>query len=294
LGVFYFYIPQPWSQAILIPSGTFVYTDLTTHIGQQFSYQTVGDSWILPGHTKVWATIKPNFQAGYFSAGPGSLTVVDPNFQQPMGVTVYCTNPKAIPTQVTAESDDSYRARIIQSVNTTSGGTLGAMRMLALGAAGVRDIVLRDLPYGLGTVEALVVTEDNIPNNLGVINSVTSILVNVKPAGVRVYVKQPTVLPVDVGVTIITAPGAANVNVSNAMQLTANAISNFLNAPTVGTRLVYYELIQAILDATDYTADVIVNDLAVNGVQILRQNFTPASDQQLVPGNIVVNVSQSA
>lgn len=293
LGVFYFYIDQPWTQAVFIPSGTNVYTDVDTFVGKQFSYQTVTDSYILPGHTKVWASIRPNFQAGYYSAGPNTLTVMDPLFQQPAGITVKCTNPKAIPIQTTSESDTSYRARIIQSVNTTSGGTVGAMRFVALTVPGVRDVIMRDIPYGLGTVEALVVTNDNLPNNLGVVNNVTSVLVNNKPAGIRVYVRQPVLLPVDVGVTIIPNPNASNVNVSNAMQLTANAITNFLNAPTVGSPLVYYELIQTILSATDYTSDVVVNDLAVNGVQILRQNYTPASDQQIIPGNIVVNVATS-
>lgn len=292
LGLFYFYVNTPWNQTIVIPNGTNIYTDTTTYVGQQFTYQTVGDTYLLAGHTKAWASIQPNFSSGVYTAGANTLTIIDPSFIQPSGIIVYCTNPQPIPAQTTQESDDSYRARIIAGVNTAAGGTLTSMRLTGLAINGVRDISIREAPYGLGTIEALVVTNDNQPTST-IINTVTNVLASVKPAGIRMYVTQPNLLPVDVGVSLVLRTDVPGLNVTNTIQVTTNAIINFLNAPSVGQPLIYYQLIQTILDATDYTSDVIVNDFAVNGVEVLRQNYNPADNELIVSGAVVVSIASS-
>jgi hypothetical protein len=38
---------------------------------------------------------------------------------------------------------------------------------------------------------------------------------------------------------------------------------------------------------------VIVKSLTVNGVEIMRRNYKPDDDQQLIPGNITVQVATS-
>lgn len=293
LGLFYFYINQPWNNTVIIPNGTKIYTDVNTYVGQQFSYQVVGDTYILPGHTRAWATIQPNFTSGVFSAGPNTLTVIDPSFIQPINVTVYCTNPKTIPSQTTQESDDAFRARIIAAVNTNAGGTINAMRLNALTVTGVRDVAIREAVYGLGTVEALIVTNDNLPVN-SILGTVTSVLQAVKPAGVRLYVSQPNLLPIDLNVALVLRQNVPGLNVTTTIQNTTNAIINFLNTPLVGQPLVWYQLIQTILDATDYTNDVIINDFVVNGVETLRQNYVPADNEQLVPGSINVSIASTS
>lgn len=292
LGVFYFYVTSPATQTIVIPNGTQLYTDNTSYVGLLFNYETVGTTVIPVGHTKAWASIQPNFTTGVYTAGTGTLTVIDPNFPQPAGTTVYCTNPKPIPAQTTQESDDSFRARIIAQVSTAAGGTSGALRFSALNVPGVRDVTVLDAPYGLGTVGAFVVTNDNLPGS-PVINTVTNVLSAIKPAGVRLYVTQPSLLPVDIAASIVLNPVASNPDNTNAIQSTTNAIVTFLNQPLVGTPLIYNDLIQAILNATDYTLDVIINDYAVNGAQVIQQNYTPGNTEQLIPGAINVSVAAS-
>lgn len=294
LGSFYFYIDSPYFRDITIPNGTNIFTDNTTFIGQQFSYQSVGDVIIAAGHLKSWASIRPNFSNAPFTAGINTLTLIDPNYPQPTGVVVKCTNPKAIQAQATTETDEDYRTRITAAVRTASGGTVQAMRMAALNVSGVRDVTIRNVPYGLGSVEVLVVTDDNVTNS-PVINTVATLLDNVRPAGVRMWISQPMLIPVDVTANLVLNNNlpSTSLTVSSVIQRTQNAITRFLNAPLVATPLIYNQLIQAILDSSDIIVDVIILSYAVDGVQVLRKNYTPESNQQLIPGSVNIGIANS-
>jgi hypothetical protein len=57
--------------------------------------------------------------------------------------------------------------------------------------------------------------------------------------------------------------------------------------------LVYNRLISIIIDSSEVVKDVIVKSLTVNGVEIMRRNYKPDDDQQLIPGNITVQVATS-
>ena len=59
----------------------------------------------------------------------------------------------------------------------------------------------------------------------------------------------------------------------------------------IGAPLVYNELISTILDSDNAITDVTITNLAVNGTQVLFQNYTPKDDEQLVPGTILVTSS---
>lgn len=289
LGAFYFYIDTPYSQTITIPQGTQVFTDSTTFIGQQFVYATTEDTTIPIGRTKAYASIVPRFSTSVFTAGIGTLTVMDPNYVQPAGTTVKCNNAKPIQSQVGYETDDSYRFRIQQQVRTAAGGTLDAVRLAGLNVSGVRDITMIDNSYGLGSFTALIVTEDNLINGTTVVNATTAMNA-VKPAGVRMYVQQPNLLPVDVSCSIVIAQ-SANVNQTTITNEVQVAIIRFLNTPLVGTTLVFNELVQAILNADEAIQDVTITNLAVNGTQVLYKNYVPANDEQLIPGAVSVSVA---
>lgn len=290
LGSFYFYLNSPITLDVLIPAGTNIFTDNSTFLGQQFSYQTTDDVIIPAGHTIGWASIRPNFSTAVYTAGVATLTVIDPNFTQPPGTFIFCTNPKPIDAQAVMESDSNYRARVLSAVQTAAGGTTASIRMTALGINGVRDVTIRETPYGLGSFEALVVSEDNAIFT-EVMTDVFSALDAIRPIGVRMYVRQPITVPVGITCSIIVRADTTSINRANTVQRTQNAILRYLNTPLVGTPLVFNQLIQAILDASDYTTDVIFSSFAVNGVETLRKNYQPADDVQLIPGSILVSIA---
>lgn len=288
LGSFYFYLDTPHSSSISIPIGTRVYTSTDNVVGTQYSYATTENVIIPSGRTRVYASIRPQFGDSVFTAGPNTVTVIDPNFVQPVGATVKATNPKAIDAQLGYEDDASYRARIIKGVRTAVGGTLEAVRLTGLNVNGVRDITIRDAPYGLGSFEALVVAEDNLINGR-VLTAAATVMELARPVGVRMYVRQPDVLPLDVHASIVIRN--VNVDQTNVARRTEVGILRYLNTMLIGTPLVYNQLIQAILDATDVVSDTTITRLAVNGVEILRKNYTPDSDQQIIPGEVLVTIA---
>ncbi len=289
LGAFYFYLDAPYSSNITIPNGTIIQTDNTSYVGNQFTYATT-DTYIIPaGRTKVYASILPQFTGATYTAGVNTLTVIGSSFTQPTGATVRCTNPKTLEAQVGQESDDSYRYRIQQAVRVAAGGTIDSVRLSGIGVAGVRDVSVRNTPYGLGSFECLVTPEDYAQAQ-NVLIAATTAMDAVRPIGVRMYSRLPTFLPVDVGCSIVIS-STLNIDTTTIVNGAQVAVVQFLNQPLVGSQLVYNELIQAIMNSSDAILDVTLNNLAVNATQVLFKNYTPAADEQLVPGTVTVGIA---
>lgn len=284
LGVFYFYIDQPYGANIVIPTGTVVHTDSSSFIGSIYTYRTTEEITIPIGRTKVYCGLVPANADSVFTAGADTLT--QHTFSSPVGTTVKCTNPKPITPQTNIESDDDYRTRVIKAVRTTAGGTAEALRFAALAVVGVRDIRIRNAPYGLGSFEVLVVTEDVNQSQL-VVQNVTDTLRSLRPVGCTMYIKEPEILTAEMDLNV-SFKNLRNTDKANFARRIKIAILRYINSLTVGEVLVYNKLIQTILDAVEFVSDVSFTSLKINGNEILRRNYTPEEDQQLIPGNINV------
>lgn len=287
MGAFYFYLTSPSGLNIVIPRGTRIETPGDETLGQVFSYVTTEEATIPAGRLRAYASIRPMFEDSIFTAGINTLT--SHNYAAPGGVDVYCTNPKAISATTGYELDDDYRTRIIKSVRTTGGGTAEAVRFAALALPGVRDVRVRQAPYGLGTFEVLVVAED-YSVSLGMVDYVRTTLEAVRPVGVRMLVKRPELLHVDITAKVSLKSGL-NITTEGVTRRVNNAILRYLNSLSVGDQLVYNQMISYILEATEVISDVTITSLSVNGKQILRTNYAPKEDEQIVPGTIDVSIS---
>lgn len=284
LGSFYFYIDQPFGSNIVIPKGTVVSTDSDSFIGNRYAYRTTEDAVIFIGRTRIFCSIAPTSTDSVFTAGINTLTQHD--FTSPIGTVVKCTNPKAISSQDAQESDADFRTRIIKAVRTSPGGTQEALRFAGLAVGGVRDIRIRNAPYGLGSFEVLVVTEDvNLSER--VVAAVTETLRKLRPIGCTMFIKQPELLTVEMDINA-TFKNVRNLDKPNFARRIKIAVLRFLNTLTVGEPMVYNKLIQSILDSVEVVSDISFTSLKVSGSEILRRNYIPDEDQQLIPGNINV------
>lgn len=290
LGAFYFYLSNTFASNILIPKGTNVYTDVSSYTGQHFSYSTTADVTIPTGYYKAYASLVPNFTDSVGTAGPNTLVVHD--FTSPIGVTVLCTNPKSISAQIGYEDDETYRARIIKSIRVRSGGTLEAVRFAGLNTVGVRDIKIRTAPYGMGSFEALIVP-DQTADTIQAITLASAAMDAVRPMGVKMYVSQPANIPFEMSVDLIIPASSVNQVATTAVQRARTGILRYINNLLPGAPIVYNTLIKTILDSSDLIKDVIIRRYTVNGVEILRRNYQPADNEQIVPGNITAQVAVS-
>jgi len=281
VGAFYFYLEQPHTSQIQIPQGTFVYTNVENFIGDQYTYVTTADVTIPAGRTRVYAPIRPNFADSVFTAGKHTITEHNVNIEN---VDLFCTNPKAISPQLGYESDENLRLRLKKAVRTSAGGTIEAVRFSGLAVHGVRDVKIRSAPYGLGSLEALVVTEAR-DNAVEVVSQVIDALEETRPAGVRLFVREPDYTRCNLRATIIIRKDL-DVDENGTAQRAVNGVLRYLNRLMPGEKLVYTQLVQSILDASDAIADVNISRLQLNDVDVLRSNYQPEEDHQIIPGEL--------
>ncbi|HJS83579.1 MAG TPA: baseplate J/gp47 family protein [Nitrososphaera sp.] len=285
LGAFYFYIDQPYHDPIVIPAGTRVFTPNDSFVGQQLVYVTNLDVTIPIGRTRVWASIRPLTIDSIFTVGKDSLTMH--TFTPPEGVLVRSTNPKPITPEKGFEADEDYRVRLTKGIRTSSGGTEEAIRFTALGVPGVRDVRVRLAPYGLGSYEVIVVADESRLNQAITFRTVES-LNKVRPIGVRMFVRTPDVITVEIHANIVLRD-VVNLDRAGVARRAEIAIIRYLNKLSVGQPLIYNQLIQAIFDAIDVISDVSLTRFRANASEILRRNFQVEEDQQIVPGEIRVS-----
>jgi uncharacterized phage protein gp47/JayE len=285
LGAFYFYIDTPYGSDIVIPSGTRVYTGIDSFIGRQLAFDTTAEAIIQAGRTKVFASIRPSFSDGMFSAAANTLTTH--NFTSPPGTTVNCTNPKAIAPQPGYESDQNFRVRLVKAIRVASSGTSDAVRFAALNVNGVRDVKIRQAPYGMGTFEALVIAE-NPTSSVGVYASAKVAMDQVRPVGVRMIVKEPSTILVDISVSIVLGSSVVEDNLADMVRV---SVMRYINSLLPGDTLVYNRLIQAIMDTSSAIQDVRINRFAPRGVETIRRNYVVKDDEQVIPGSITIQIA---
>lgn len=284
VGAFYFYLGTPYGSDILIPSGTRVYTDSENYIGEEYSYVTTQNATIPAGRTRVYVSIRPAFTDSVFTAGANTIT--RHSLMDPADADIRCTNPKPIAPQIGYETDDNFRTRIVKEVRTSAGGTADALRFAGLAVNGVRDVRIRTVPYGLGSVEALVVSEERSFAGQ-VMSDVSTQLEKAAPVGVRLFIREPDYTSCEVYASIIVRKDL-RVDPEGTARRVEIGILRYLNRLLPGEPLIFTQLVQSAMDASDAVADVSITRLRMSGTEVLRRNYQPESDQQIVPGEIKV------
>lgn len=287
IGSFYFYITAPYNAPIIIPSGTRVSTTVDDLLGTSFVYATSEDTVIHEGRLRAYVPLRPLFEDSVFTAGVGMLNTH--NFVGP--IDIKCTNAKPITPSIGYEPDNDYRIRIRNAVRVASGGTATALRFATLAIPGVRDVVIRQAPYGLGSAEVIVVAED-YSQSVGILNKAVQVVDLVRPIGVKTFVKLPELQNLDVSINIVI-PNNANLNNDAVIRRARNTILRFINNLAVAAPLVYNQLVSHVLENVPEASDIVFSTLAINGSQILRTNYVPPSDTQIIPGDINISIVTS-
>lgn len=282
VGAFYFYLDSPVGHNITIPSGTRVSTGRDGLIGDSYTYVTTQNAIIPIGRTRAYVSIKPIFADSVFTAGTNTL--VNHNYEDPQLATIKCTNPKPIVPQIGFESDANYRARIVKQLRVTNGGTSEAIRFAALAVPGIRDVVVGNNIYGLGTVGIVIVPEDR--NQANVITAAINAIQQAKPVGVKTFIRQPDYLSLSLRGEIVYRE-RNGLDKQSVRKRVRNRIVRYLNTLLPGDTLIYNRIIEAALDASDDVLDFAVERLTVGGVEILRSNYVVSNTEQIIPGDIL-------
>jgi uncharacterized phage protein gp47/JayE len=291
LGSFYFYLDSPAPSNIVIPLGTKIFTNAAGLGNLAFTYELVNPVVISIGRTRAFGTIRPLFSDSVFTAGVNTLTLHDFT-GAPTGVTVKCVNPKPIAAQIGFELDDDYRLRVIQAVRTAGGGTSTSIRLAALGVPGVRDIVVRETPYGLGTFETIVIVESQAIA-VSTLQAVRDVVNNLRPVGIGFFIREPNKVPFSINANVIVS-SIPNMDLDSLSQRVQIGLIRYLNTLLVGSTLVYNQMIQSIFNvAPDIILDVTVTSFQANGQEVVRRNYVPKNDELIIPGELNLAIAQT-
>jgi uncharacterized phage protein gp47/JayE len=284
-----FFIEKPHSADIIIPDGTLVFSDVSNFAAKQYSYKLMGEVFLPAGVTKVYGKVMPNFNSNTYVAPRGTL--IRHNFLAPSSVTVFVTNPKEIYSNVTGESDENYRRRIVGSIKTRASGTLDSVRFAALAVKGVRDVRVREASYGLGSCDVIVVPEvssqvKELPQNiLLAINAV-------KPAGIKFNVRVAERISINIAATITLSRGTTESVATGIARQAELFLKRYLNSLTIGSTVSINEMQRQIQSSSDLIRSSFIRSFNSNGRDLPLEDYS-IQDVRYFPsaGNVTVSAA---
>lgn len=279
-----FFIDKPYSNDITIPKGTLVYTDVSSFMTKQYSF-VLSDSVVIgSGTLKAYGRVEPNFSDNSYVAPVNSLT--KHNYISPPTVILFCTNPKEVYSNNSAESDTNYRRRILASLKSKSTGTAESVRFAALSVKGVKDVRIREASYGLGSCDVIIVPEASVGIK-PIPEAVLSAISAVKPVGVRFNVRIAERVSVGLRATI-SLPSGNSQTVINAVRRQAETfVKRYLNSLSIGDIVSFSEIEAQIKNSSDLVRGVIINSFTADGTELPLKDFDLNTIKKyVVAGNV--------
>lgn len=269
-----FFITKAHSADITIPKDTLVYNDVSNFVIKQYSFKVSTDIIIPAGSLKAYGIVQPNFSDNSYVAPVGTLT--KHNFIAPPTVVVYSSNPKEVYSNITSESDDNYRRRILASMKTRTPGTSESIRFAALSVKGVRDVKIRQASYGIGSCDIIVVPEVSsavkaLPENI-------LLAVNAaKPVGVRFNVRIAEKIIIGVGAVVSIPSGNSDVVISGVLNQARTFVKRYLNSLTIGDSVSLGEIERQIKLSSDIIKGVNFTTFTADGRELPLKDFSSNS-----------------
>lgn len=271
-----FIISKPHSADVIIPKGTYVYTDVDAFSARQYRYKLNGDVLLSAGTTRAYGLVIPDFSDNSYTAAVNSLT--KHNFIAPPGVIVYCNNPKEVYAIVNSESDDNYRRRIVASLKTQAVGSVESVRFAALTVPGVRDVRIRESSYGVGSCDVIIIPEGG-SNIKQIPELVYNSIIAVKPVGVRFNVRLAEKIGINVAFTVNLPTGTSSGMANGVQNQAALFVRRYLNSLSVGDTISLSEIERQARLASDLVRQVTITGFNVDGKELPMRDFTPSSDK---------------
>lgn len=198
-----------------------------------------------------------------FNVAPNTLTIHNAGSQF-----LQVSNVRAITNGASMESDDNYRYRIKNALLARQGDNETRLRLALLELPGVRDVVIRPLARGTGTVDAIIVPTDRYVSD-ALIDQAQIVAEEAVALGVSVQVKAPVEHPVDVEIQIAVASGADK-NVTKS--LVSSQIRSYLDNLPIGDPDGQGDLIVTEIIVQAKTADANVKDVNISKLKIDNKN----------------------
>lgn len=179
------------------------------------------------------------------------------------------------------ETDDNYRARIINQVYVVAGANITAIRLKALSVEGVRDVIFKEYSHGAGSFSCYVMTDD-LQASRSILNGVEAAINDAKAFGVYAEVKTPVLIPVELMVRLIFSNDAGTAEKTTIRQNVVREVRNYIDELSLGETLIINEVIQRIMDVSTKIKDIDIYGIKVNGASRYITNASLKWDEKFI------------
>ena len=259
-GMLRFSVDAAAGADLTIPAGTVCAT------AGLVRFETVEEAVLPAGNTWVEVPALAVEPGGAGNVPAGSiLSMVVP----PVGVS-RCVNAAPFAGGADAESDESLRARVMETYRRMPNGANAAFyEQTALSFDQVVSAAVLPRSRGIGTVDVVVATMDGLPG-AELLEALADHFRQRREIAVDVEVKAPTVKPVDVTVKVKAAEGAAPQEVKTNVE---GALRDFFSGERLGRDVLVAQLYKLVFDregVDNCTVEAPAADVAVSAGELPR------------------------
>ena len=243
--------------SITIPAGTEITSDDGTNV-----FLTISDVDITEENVYTDVVARDFGISGNISAGTlnkistlttGLLYIKD---------YIIVSNPYPVETGTDAESDDNYRYRITNYFTASAKGNETAIRLAALGVAGVSDIIVKPYVEGIGTTGIFVIAEAPIVST-GLVNTVQQVCNTVVSIGEKIIVMSPEYRAISLDIVLEFAENTAlNIKDSVTIAVQKNIIA-YINSLQIGKEFILNKIGQIIYEGSTTIRDYTIKTIAI-------------------------------
>jgi hypothetical protein len=189
-----------------------------------------------------------------------------------------------------SEIDQNYRVRITQSATSRDVSTLSSLLSALLTLSNVRNVIVRPFTQGPGSLSFYLIPIQ-APITQDTITAAQVALGSLVAGGCTTSVLVPTTKYLNL--VAITSIDTATANPNGSRSLVSQTVSKYIANLSMGTPFIVAEATAAAINADPSILDfnlITISTTDVNGVTMeqLPRNFTPAFDEELQPGQILI------
>ena len=261
-GIVTFNITQPSSYDINIPFAQIISTRQDRNGNMVEFIVTDDDKYILAGELSVDVNVE-SINAGSLYIPTNALNIMN----TPIIGIESVHNGDEIVGGTDAESDELLRSRAKQALSNLGKGTNIALESALLNIPDVLDAMVIDMSRGVGTADIVVVTA-SIPPSTELNNEILSTVDSTKSAGIDVEVVYPTIVSVDVEITVTDGD----------IDVIGNAIISYFSTLKISQSFIINQMERFVLNACniddmDMSTITPSNNVDISGTEIIRSGI---------------------
>lgn len=179
------------------------------------------------------------------------------------------------------ESDNSYRARIVNKTNSSAKANETALKLALLSEEIVEDVIIRRFSHGPGSFTIIPIVDERTEENLQLVEEIVN---EVKSYGEKTIVKYSDLKYVKLNIKLMFSNEISDNEIQK--QSIANsvrsAVADYINSLKIGESLIVNELTQRVMEVSDYILDYSPITYNINGEDCLLINQGAKWDEQFI------------